>query len=80
MKYWLNLQEKYLELKETLYENTRNWWSKRNQPTFYLTIIAYLKNEPKNNKDDFVEVETFKILRFMQLWIFRFYCSWKELK
>ena len=34
----------------------------------------------KNNKDDFVEVETFKTLRFMQLWIFRFYCSWKELK
>ena len=56
MKYWLNLQEKYLELKETLYENTRNWWSNRNQPTFYLTIIAYVKNEPNNKNDDLVEV------------------------
>ena len=43
-------------MKETLYENTRNWWSNWNQPTFYLTIIAYMKNEPKNNNDGFVEV------------------------
>ena len=52
----LTQQRKYLEMKETSFENTRNWWSNRNQPTFYLTIIAYMKNEPKNNNDGFVEV------------------------